>query len=299
MGKATCSLNLYRTVIEGYKEPAMAARIIYGIAVHKFVDTMYKTGEVVQAVVAAKKAFSLPKIDDKKSLHLSDENHMITTCMNLWTGFIQDDSTFELIQVDGKPLTEQTFSFLFYEDDRIECWLEGTLDKIGQFKGGCFAIGDWKTTSSWDNRGYFYQYEMSRQLRFYRLALLLASRKYPDTTLGRIGKTRCGTFIDAIFIKPDRNAMEVKRSDVFQYDAFEMEAFEKSMYRFCERLSLRIKDLSYLDKEGLLNGACEGKWGKCSFWNVCKSPDNIAAILLDRDFVKRTWNPLDYNELDL
>src|SRR5665213_1734393 len=159
MGATPCTLKLWRQVIQGYREKEMPSRIVYGIAVHKFIDTMYKTGDMSLAVLAAKKAFSLPKHLDTKSRHISDERHMMITCLNVWTSFIQQDSAFDIIQVDGKPLTEQTFSIEFYEDEHVKVTLEGALDKIGQFKGGCFAIGDWKTTSSWDNRGYFMQYE--------------------------------------------------------------------------------------------------------------------------------------------
>ena len=300
LSSSGCSLKLIRQTIDGYREPELPARMVYGMAVHKFVDTMYKTGDMVTAVLECKKEFSIPKIDDRKSMHLSDEGHMLTTCMNLWTGFIQEDSTFDIIKLDGKPLTEQTFSFEnFYFDDFIRVDLEGTQDKIGQFKGGCFAIGDWKITSSWDKVKYFVQYEMSRQLMLYRLASILESRTNPDSTLGRIGKTKVGCFIDAVFIKPDRNDMEVRRSDVFQYSDEDMKAFEISLYNKCLELSSKVQREVHLIKEGLINGTCDGKWGLCAFYNVCKSPDNIGKILLERDFVKRAWNPLDYNGADL
>jgi hypothetical protein len=297
IGSSSCSLRLYRQTIQGLREKALPARVVYGIAVHKYLDKMYKTANLVESIIAAKKAFSLPKIDNNKSIHLSDEGHMLTTCMNIWAGFIQEDSTFEVLSVDGKPLTEQTFSYKIYEDDFIEVYLEGTLDKIGKFKGGIYAIGDWKTTSSWDNEGYFSQFELSRQLRFYRLATILESRIAPESAIGKIGASKCGVFIDGIFLKPDRNALEVKRSPIYQLSDEVINKFEEILYRFCGELSNRVKNGTILYPEGTFNGACEGKWGRCPYWNLCKTTPAVSEILEKRDFDIVPWQPQDYNNL--
>lgn len=297
LGKSACSLNLCRTVIDGYREKFMSARIVYGIAVHKFIDTMYKTGSMGLAVVNAKKAFDLPKTDIEKSLHLSDFRHLQTVAADVWSYCVLD-STYDVLSIDGKPMTEQTFSFKIYEDDFIVVYLEGTLDKLGQFKGGCFAIGDWKTTSSWDNVGYFEQFELSRQLRVYRLATILAHRADPDSTLGRIGGMKCGVFIDGVFLKPDPNECKVKRSRVYMISDEEMHKFEVMLHLYCKELSFKVQYNRMENMEGTLNGSCEGKWGKCSFWNVCQAPANVKSVLLSRDFNKVEWKPSDYNNLN-
>ncbi len=298
LGSIPCTLRLYRQTILGLREKAMPARIIYGIAVHKFLDTMYKTGDPAKAVMAAKKAFALPKIDDGKSKHLSEETHMITVCFNLWTGFVQSDSAFEILQVDKMPLTEQTFSFLIYEDEYIRVLFEGTLDKLGKFVNGVFAIGDWKTTSTWDEKTYFMQYELSRQLRCYRLATILEARINPSSPLGIIGSSKCGVFIDGIFLKPERNEVTVKRSGVFVWGDDVMKPFEAMLMRYCRDLSMKVRDGVHLEPEGTLNGTCEGKWGKCPYWNLCKTPKDISKILQERDFDVVEWQPQNYNGLE-
>lgn len=297
MGSLPCSRKLYKKTIEGVRPKFMSARIVYGIACHKFFDVMYKTGDPVKAVLACKKAFALPKNDDKKSLHLSDEGHMLTTCMNVWAGFVQSDSSFDVLSVDGEALTEKTFSIKIYEDEFIIVYLEGTLDKIGKFKGGVFGVGDWKTTSTWDKDNYFTQYELSRQLRTYRLATILESRISNESPIGMIGASQCGVFIDAIFLKPDRNAVEVRRSTVFQLSNSVMEEFEAMVQLACIDLSRKIQNNSMNRPEGTLNGACEGKWGKCDYWNLCKTPPEVAAILQGRDFNIVPWIPMNYNNL--
>lgn len=309
LSHAGCVLNFFRTVVGtvspetgqsegGYKELAMASRMVYGVAGHKFIDTCYQTGgNIPEAVKAAKIAFALPKFDDKRCMHLSDERHMITVSMMLWTGFCQDDSSYELLMFNDKPASEQTFKIKFYEDDIAIYYLCGTLDKLGQFKGGCFAIGDWKFTSSWDRKKYFKQYELSRPLRVYALACKLMSQIEPNSTLGKIGATRVGAFIDAIFLKPSANDMEVERSVVHQFEDKELKDFQEGITNYCKKISRHIKE-NYFPKEGIVRNGCDGKWGLCSFWNVCKSSDNVAAVLLARDFKRVMFTPEDYNNLN-
>lgn len=297
--KSACVLNLHRTVVDGYKE-IPSSKIVYGVAVHKFIDTMFKTGEIGNAIMAMKKAFSIPKESSTKQAHLDDERHLLNTCQSVWFNYIEDDSTFEIIEIDDKPLTEQTFKIPYFENDYCLINLCGTLDKIGQFKGGCFAIGDWKTTSFWDTtsmygiRRYFDKYKLSKQLRLYSLACKLMHEREPDSVLGKIGGTKMGTFIDAIFLKPNANDNLVKRSEIFQYTNEELDAFRLTIDDYCIKLSSHIKT-GYLPKEGILNGACDNF---CSFRNVCAAPDNVAKLILERDFKKVPFEPLNYNEVE-
>ena len=292
-----CMLAIKRKVIDGYTEPRPGASLNYGVAVHKYIDTMFQThGHIPTATKAAMEAFNVPKEDKYKSPHLSDPEHMITTAFNAWEMWVSKDEQFQVLEINGKPCTEMTFSFPYYEDEWIKVNLCGTIDSIGKIKGGCHAIRDFKTTSTWDDKNYFKTYELSRQLRFYVLALKIMSQRFPDSILGRIGATSVGAFIDAIFIKPAANENKYGRSDVYQYSEKDMAQFEITLGRFILQLSHAIRENLYL-KEGILNGQCETKWGKCLFWNCCTVDDNIAEILLKRDFVVRKFDPLRYNEV--
>jgi hypothetical protein len=326
LGTSACILNFHRTVIDGYKEPIQDAKMVYGVAVHKYIDIMFKSGgHIPSARAEAIRVFDVPKNDSNKSLHLSDRNHMLTTCFGVWELYIKKDTDFELIQLmqncwkckgSGQdflnmpvvcpickgqkqfmqPATEVTFSIPYYRDDTIVVNLCGTLDRIGKIKNGCYAIPDWKTTSSWDTRSYFKTYELSRQLRIYVIALKLMAVKYPDSILGKIGKTNIGTFIDAIFIKPAANDNKYLRSDVQQYTDEQLAEFQLTLDDQCRRLSSAIKT-GYLPKEGIVNGSCESRWGKCKFWNVCNaSKQEVADVLLKRDFIQKPFSPLHYND---
>lgn len=296
LGSSGCILALQRTVVQGLKEPIMGASLIYGVAVYKYIDTMYKTkGHIPTAREEALRAFRIPKISAKKSDHLLDEKHMLSTCFNLWEFEIMGDKEFEMLEMDGKPASEITFSLPYYEDETITVNLCGTIDRVGKIKNGCYVIRDWKTTSSWDNKGYFKTYELSRQLRMYRLALRLMAQRFPESMLGKIGATNVGAQINAVFLKPLANDNKYGNSEVYQYSEKEIDDFELLLKAQIIRLSWAIR-FNNFPKEGILNGACESKLGKCKFWNTCCVSDEIAAILLKRDFIVKEFNPLAYNE---
>jgi hypothetical protein len=258
---------------------------------------MYKTGgnypEASKACLESFNSFAIAH--DSKSAHLSDTKHLLTTCYGVWA-FIESDSEFEVIMFGDKPATEQTFRFVIFEDDYVIINLCGTIDRIGKIRGGCYCIRDWKTTSSWDNKGYFHSYELSRQLRIYTLACKIMSRKHPESVLGMIGATNMGAMIDAVFLKPKANDNRIISSSVFQYKDYELEAFEQTLQIVCQRLSQAVQQ-RVLPKEGIVNGNCELRHGKCMFFNVCASDKAVEPILLKRDFVQHKFDPLKYNEI--
>lgn len=306
LGTSGCILNLKRNVLGeivegkatgGYREKLNGASLVYGIAVHKFIDVMYKTGgHYPTARAEAEKSFLIPKLENRKSPWLCDPKHLITTCFNVWTSYVETEGSFEMILLGDKPATEITFSIPFYEDDVIKVNLCGTIDRVGKFKNGCYAIKDWKTTSQFDTEKYFTQYEMSRQLRIYTLACKMMAEKEPESTLGRIGGTTMGACIDAIFLKPKANDTVVRSSDVFTYSDTDILAFKETLLIKCAQLSAAIKH-DYFPKEGILNGSCEEKWGHCKFWNVCSHNEQVAQVLLKRDFIQWQFDPTKYNEV--
>lgn len=301
LSSSGCTLEWYRRVVQGYRSPNVNNDIIYGVAVHKFIDTMFQTGgDMKQARDAAYKAFRIPKYDKPKKLYMSDERHMFCTCLDYWENYVSKESTFDILQLpNGKAATELTFRFLWRDFGSVRVWLCGTMDKLGKFKRGCYAIGDYKTTSSWDEDNYFKSYEMSCQLRFYIYALKQMAIHYPDSVLGQIGATNVGAYIDALFIKAKVVENKYERSDVFQYKPEEIEEFEGMLINRVERFISVIQSIQNggrrPNKEGILSGACERKFGKCDFWNVCKNSDPVGDVLLKRDFIIKPYDPLNFN----
>jgi PD-(D/E)XK nuclease superfamily len=324
----------------GYREKLHGPELVYGIGLHKFIDIAYKTnGNLQLARKHGLKLFNeIPTREHPKKPWLRDQGHLTTVCFNLWNDYVVEENNFQLIELvlpcwlckgtgianpqEGstlecvppcphckgekmllQPATEVTFSIKYYEDDYIIVNLCGTIDKIGKFKNGCYAIGDWKTTGTWDNTGYFQQYELSRQLRMYSLALKLMAAMHPDSVLGQLGRTQVGCFIDAVFLDKDPNKTEFIRSDVIPIKPHELDAFQMTLDDQIKRLSNAVKT-GYTPKEGIINGSCikwqsvsEKNFVKCWRWDACKSPDNVAEVLLKRDFTRVQFNPLKYNEV--
>lgn len=319
----TCMLQWHRVVVDGYKQPANAAALVYGVAVHKFLDCMYKTQRLDMARDAALLEFRKPKYDNRKSPHLSSETHLIPTCFNLWDDYITKDTDYSLVmlqqpcpwcggagfvfvhetcsQCKGSktmqlPASEVTFEIEYYEDEFIKVVLVGTIDGIGKIANGCYAIRDFKTTSSAEQDEYLNDYEMSAQLRFYIFSLKLMGRLHPDSILGQIGNTRIGAFIDGIFLKPKLVSNEYVRSKVFQYSDDELAEFELNLNELIKKISQYIATGLWQQREGIVNGTCKSGYRKCDFWHACRSGNKtIADTLLARDFVQKKYDPLHHN----
>lgn len=289
-----CILNFYRTVIEGYKKTPKAS-IVYGSAVHKFFDVMFKTdSNLVMAVSASKKTFAIEKEFEEKKPWLSEERHMLSTCSRVWADYISEDSSYEVIKINDIPCSEFNFSIKYYEDDYIIVYLEGTLDNLGQIKGGCYAIRDFKTTGAWNSKEYFKRYELSKQLMFYCMICKMYAETEPESTLGKIGATKMGAFITGIFIKEKHDEIEVIKSDVFSYSDKQLADFRRSVDWFIGKISRYIQMNECNQKEGILNGTCERKWGYCDYFNICKTNEQVGQLILKRDFKVVPFNPLAY-----
>lgn len=324
-----CLLDFKYTVIDGLKEHAPSSNIVYGEAVHAYIDMMFKTnGHIPTAMQAAIRKFNQPKVSKTKSPHLDDQRHMISVAFGVWERWIMEDRDFSLLMLDlecwncgGKgmvlgqefsegstcpwckgaghyvrPATELTFSFPYYKDEFITVNLEGTIDSIGKIKNGIVAIRDWKTTSTWDKKSFFFPYRMSKQLRFYTLALKLMSKCYPESQLGKLSAGTVGTLIDAIFIKPDSNDSSCERSEVFVFDDSDINAFESLLIDFIKRLSSQVAQ-NLWPKEGILSGACDRKYGLCPFFVACSVKEEQSKAILSREFKVQKFNPLNYSGL--
>jgi hypothetical protein len=314
----------------GYKEKLLGPELTYGIALHKYIDIAYKTrGNLIKARHEAKRCFELPTRDHPKKAYLRDQRHLDIVCSNVWTDFCQEDEDFQLMELDllcwqcrglknpvtvcgvcndtghlVQPATEVTFSIKYYEDDYIIVNLCGTIDLIGKMNGGPLVKGDWKTSSSWDSEEYFTQYELNRQILMYSLACKLMSEMYPESVLGQIGsKAVQHFFINAIFLDKEPNKVKVIRSQIFPTKKEDIEKFQLTIDDKIKELSNAIKT-GYIPKTGIITGNCikyqnvtEKNFAKCAFWDACKSPDNIAELLLKREFIQKPFNPLTYNEI--
>lgn len=287
--KSSCMLAFKRIVSDGYRSAAHFNDVLYGSSFHLFVAEMYRTrGDFSKAIAGAVQLYKKPTIIRKK--HLT-EQHLIKTCLDYWEHFRATDN-FEVLEVDGEPMVEVTFEINIYEDDEYIIHLVGTIDKIGQFVKGCYAIGDYKTTGSWSSDDYFKKYRISTQLITYFYALRKLAEFNPNSPLAKICNTKVGVFIDGIFVTAAKT--EFKRSEVMFLDD-KLDEYETLLQRKCIQLVAAINEEPI--REGIIQGSCVDMEYKCDFYNVCSAPDKIASsYMLKRDFIQKEYNPFKFNE---
>lgn len=339
--ESACDYRLNMIVIEGYRDKLPMNDTQYGTAVHKFISMMYLThGNMMESLKAAKIDFQKPSELREKKDYLT-ETHFIKTCFDYWQNFLEKDD-FELL-IDEKakcwqckghgldkvnseirgcniecaicsgkgtlssPMVEVTFEIKIYEDEHYIVYLCGTIDKLGKFKNGCYALGDYKTTSSWDIKNYFNQYELSTQLLTYRYAIKKMGEIYPDSLLGHINQFPIGAFIDGVFLKSAKET-SFKRSEVYFTDKKHtdglLQEYEWNLGNIVTNLINDIALNHPPSRNGLTNGACANGYGTsspngalCRFFHLCACKDDIArAHVLKNNFAKKEYHPLKFHE---
>lgn len=297
--KSACMLHYHYMAIDGYRKPINDVAIEFGSAIHVFTRTMFETeGNIGLAMHAAKDYFEkTPQELNPKKKYLTS-THLFKILPALWTWY-QDQGDFDvLMTLDNKPAVEITFSNKYYEDDNFIVYLEGTLDMLGKFKGqyGSYAIGDWKSTSSWDWVEYLNSYRLSTQLMYYLFNLKLHAKETPDSMLAEIASKPVGMFVNAIFLNGEAKT-GFERSEIFYPSEFDLAEFERMLKEFITDLIYYLTMSIIPPRQGLLNGACYGTFGKCQFYNVCAQPDDIArAHILRNNYIQTEYLPLKNSE---
>lgn len=301
--KSGCRLRWKRIVIDGYTEREKYNDTYYGSAFHKFVSTMYETnGDFGLAIVAATEVFARHNTIRKNKQHLT-QIHLQKTCLDYWQYF-QSKDDFQVLSFNGKPAVEVDFEILIHEDNDYEVYACGTIDKIGKFKSGMFAFGDYKTTSLFvlskhpkaiemAVQEYLKQYELATQLNFYYYILKWNAIHNPSSELGKLFSNKFGAFIDGIFLSSSAPTKFLRSDVITNFDYEEMDLLVKQKV-------LQLVDIhrhGYELREGLINGACiDGKF-KCSFHGICNCNDPMArTLMLQNFFMKREFNPLEYSK---
>jgi hypothetical protein len=65
----------------------------------------------------------------------------------------------------------------------------------------------------------------------------------------------------------------------------------------CIEISSMVQNATLPRREGMINGCCKHIFGLCDFFSVCSATDHRAFQAgLDRGFITREYNPLNFNE---
>ncbi len=200
-----------------------------------------------------------------------------------------------------EPLLEIKGAFPYYIDNDIEILMAFTIDEIGKDPSGIPCICDAKTTAVWNIQEYFTSFELNSQLRFYKWSLLKYSEAYPESFVAQLCSNEIGCFIDGIFYKGANSDVEYKRSNVMLFqDDLGMKEFDRLVeikVNFLINAIRAWKAKGILPiREGILNGACQTKYGFCDFFQSCAAVDQVTRdVILDYNFVKKQYNPLEFH----
>lgn len=299
---SSCMLRLYRKCIEGYTNRINSVDIEFGSAFHlyrKLIDT--SDGSELSKLVALQQAMlsfqNTEKYMKQTKLHLTPE-FLGRVCKDYSDTYPtqQEDYSVVVDPVTTNPLVELKIAYPYYitPEEDIEVLICGTIDKLTYCKSaGFYTIADYKTTSVWDSAKYFQPYELSCQLMFYKLLVGKFAEAYPASIIARIySGGNIGAFIDGVFLS--KTGATFKRSEVFFYPPSRMLEFEllvrQKMYSLISLI--RSKNLT---RDGMLNGSCEKVYGLCNFFQSCCEEDSSnRQMILDEQFVKRTYNPMNH-----
>lgn len=300
--EASCLRRVW-LILNGYRSPLNDISMEFGSAFHKFKQVMRDTcGDYSKGQKAALEYFDRPMLVSSQKKYLTP-TFLLKVCIDYWEHYRDDELEVVKKGLNNKPLTELKFALPYLVTDTHEVLLCGTIDEIGKIRNGCYAISDCKTTSSWNWSEYLENYELSSQLMFYYFILQKYAQAYPDSIYNEICRSQVGAMIDGIFYSASKDTI-FKRSRMYYFSKQQLDEFESLLNRKIYQIIMMLNDLKDFsnklpDRDGILVGACETKFGRCKFFQPCASPDNIAVQYLLKNNYKKLefYDPLKFGTI--
>lgn len=300
--KSHCGLRLYYTIITGYRSPVVNNDITFGSAFHAYRKCWEETKDSHVSMVVASDYFAkTPCFVKKNKLHLTDTYlKKVILEYNMHWQFRED---WETVSVNGTPLVELKFCLPYYVDDSVEVLICGTMDRIARNKNNpqMYAIADYKTTHVWNKQTYLEGFRLNPQLLFYVYTLQqLAAIGHdaegcpiPYNFAKEITDATLGAFIDGIFLGGDKKETTFERSEYFIFSREDIQEFESELQTTCNKLVAHVKNKTLPNREGMVNGTCEGIFGACEYAIGCSAPTReIGREILENNFAKAQYNPM-------
>ncbi len=294
---SACFLRLVLKAIHGYREEPLANDIVYGQAVHLFLENLEKSKDAERSIQLASRFFRSTPMKVKSKKEWLNSVHLTDTLLMLAERKKSEDV--KTIVINGEPLVEKKFAIPLHDDEEVGILLCGTIDRLAKKDNGCFLVADYKTTSNWNPVEYFKDYKASPQLLTYLWAVNWHAKKYPDSIYAEMVKGYTGALIEGIFLANGKET-RLELSEVFMFKEKQLEEYENLLGRLVSKLVVYAKQLNKNPDElppceGMFNGACKTPYGKCAFFYACTTGDReVFQGMLDNYFVKKTYDPLNF-----
>lgn len=179
------------------------------------------------------------------------------------------------ILANNKPATELSFKIQLdlTNPDGENYLLCGHMDKVVEYHAELFVL-DYKTTATALGDHYFAQYNPDNQISLYTFASSIV-----------LGRPVSGVVIDAaqLLVGSTRH----QRSLVFRTQD-QLEEWLQDTYYY-------IKQAEKMAEENYwpMNDSSCMKYGKCPYHEVCSKPSCVRENILQANFEKKVWNPLE------
>ncbi len=286
----SCQRRVYIKSILGKSVPLPNINLVIGSAFHLFASEYVNTGEVAPALVEATQFFN------GKSCTIGPDKQWMNGAylMAMCTGFIDFYASTpkqEVLTMNGQKCLEKRFLYPYREYETVDMFLSGTIDMITiNHDLKIIWIKDYKTTSLWDQSKFFKGFDMSIQLRFYRLlfrALLDRAGLFPDYEI----RSR----VVGVFIANNKAPIFKESSDILfrQQDLDDVKIGIEEKANVLAGLHKRYvegKGLPY--PEGIVNDTCERKFGLCDFYRACSKSNPIDELNIS--YVDSTYDPMTH-----
>jgi len=296
-----CDRKFYLEVLKGYKtknelkfdNPAMQ----YGTCLHRFAEVYvqdYNEREALMAMIKKRKSATLPTRIPKRNAYLFDDGHLMGAALKLQKFLDEDRANCEVVKTpNGTTLSEFQFGIPYASYPECDILICGTIDKVTKIRGGRYALGDYKSTTAWDQTSFFNGYLIDVQPRMYRWAMRWFAKEYPDSIYEEIAGGPLGFYIDGIFLTKDE--VTVKRSPVFH-------DYERDNQEFSALLASAVARIVWLNshdrlplRTGTLTNTCREPYGLCKYAGVCSMPDARGEeTLLAAQYKQKMYDPLNY-----
>lgn len=298
------------------KQPTYGSiHLDFGSCIHAAMECKFKGGNLVEQIEAAKADESWPKVaESTHALKTQDKSIEVLKDYDIHTRISQN---FDVLQVDNKPLCEESFRLKLGEFEldeqkemelfsqlgmtneekpsKITIYWQGKIDLLVAYQG-MPMICDHKTTSVMGEKFAETFLRSSQMIGYYWAAHTLVELGMGELTdeRGRVynlkEKPFRGVLINAIAIR--ESGIEFKLFDIpiplTRIEEWRLGTVLRLKY-FTEQLSDYLQsNMTAPNREH-----CVTKYGRCPFFDVCEAPDHMRAAMLDSSsYYTSDWSPL-------
>lgn len=268
-----CPRKYKLSMIEGWRRKEKSQALSFGAFWHRLLETHYKSGGDEKAVMHTFMQYhtEVPDTGDYRTAARAlleyrkfRQAHPIESDVRSTVGW------------PDAPMVEIATAI---HSERLIHEYAGKLDRI-VVVGGLGFIEDHKTTSRLD-KGYFKQFENSNQMMGY---VWMARQLVSEVKV-------VGVRINLLHVLTTKSGFD---RQVITYPDSRMVEWEDNTNRWLRRLMRAIEEDDFPAHFG--DDGCNGKYGRCEFFDVCASPPSIRQAVLEQDFHHDPWDPLAYEE---